>query len=75
MTHKSPQQVYDEYREVCLELRGTRLRITELNSALEWYAEHVAGCRKLGRDGDIARGKLDRDGGTKALEALKGEKS
>jgi hypothetical protein len=50
-------------------------RVGALESALEWYAEHVAGCRKLGRDGDIARGKLDRDGGTKALEALKGEKS
>ena len=45
--------------------------VGELKSALEWYAEHVAGCRKLGRDGDIARGKLDRDGGTKAREALK----
>jgi hypothetical protein len=50
-------------------------RVAELKSALEWYAEHVAGCRKLGRDGDIARGKLDRDGGTKAREALKGETS
>ena len=50
-------------------------RFGELKSALEWYAEHVAGCRKLGRDGDISRGKLDRDGGTKAREALKGETS
>jgi|TARA_B110000908_G_scaffold170039_1_gene228524 hypothetical protein len=46
-------------------------RVAELKSALEWYAENVSGCRKLGLDGDIARGKLDRDGGTKAREALK----
>jgi hypothetical protein len=47
--------------------RGRR----QLEAALEWYAEQVADCRKLGRDGDVARGKLDRDGGTKAREALK----
>lgn len=46
-------------------------KIAELQTALEWYASHVADCRKLGRDGDVARGKLDRDGGTKAREALK----
>jgi hypothetical protein len=50
-------------------------RIAELEAALEWYAAHVADCRKLGRDGDVARGKLDRDGGSKSRAALKGETS
>jgi hypothetical protein len=50
-------------------------RIEELEAALEWYAAHVPDCRKLGRDGDEARGKLDRDGGTKAREALTGEQT
>lgn len=48
-------------------------RIADLEASLEWYAAHVADCRKLGRDGDVARGKLDRDGGSKARAALKGE--
>jgi hypothetical protein len=46
-------------------------RIAELEASLEWYAAHVADCRKIGRDGDVARGKLDRDGGSKARAALK----
>ena len=46
-------------------------RIEDLEASLEWYAAHVADCRKLGLDGDVARGKLDRDGGTKAREAIK----
>jgi hypothetical protein len=48
----------------------SQARIAELEAALEWYAAHVADCRKLGRDGDVARGKLDRDGGSKARAAL-----
>jgi Lar family restriction alleviation protein len=46
-------------------------QIEGLEASLEWYAAHVADCRKLGRDGDVARGKLDRDGGSKARAALK----
>jgi hypothetical protein len=45
-------------------------RIAELEGALTWYAAHVADCRKLGTVGDVARGKLDRDGGSKARAAL-----
>ena len=47
-------------------------KIDELKTTLEWYASHVADCRKLGRDGDVARGKLDRDGGSKARAAITG---
>jgi hypothetical protein len=50
---------------------GKNNRIGELEASLEWYAAHVADCRKIGRDGDVARGKLDRDGGSKARAALK----
>jgi Lar family restriction alleviation protein len=53
------------------EIEESQARIAEFKVTLEWYAAHVADCRKLGRDGDVARGKLDRDGGTKAREALK----
>jgi hypothetical protein len=45
-------------------------RIAELEGALTWYAEHVPDCRKTGLEGDVARGKLDRDGGSKARAAL-----
>lgn len=38
--------------------------------ALEWYAEKVKGCRKIGADGDNARQALDLDGGFRALDAL-----
>lgn len=41
-----------------------------LIKALQWYAAQVADCRKHGRDGDIARAKLDRDGGHMARQAL-----
>lgn len=51
----------------------SQARIAELEAALKWYAAHVADCRKLGQVGDVARGKLDRDGGAKAREALKAE--
>jgi hypothetical protein len=37
-------------------------RIAELEAALTWYAAHVPDCRKAGLEGDVARGKLDRDG-------------
>jgi hypothetical protein len=46
-------------------------RIAGLEAALEWYASHVADCRKQGRDGDVARAKLDRDGGSKARVVLR----
>jgi hypothetical protein len=53
------------------EMEESQALIAQLKAALEWYAAHVADCRKLGTVGDIARGKLDRDGGTKARAALK----
>mgnify|MGYP003630304015 CR=1 FL=1 len=47
-------------------------RIADLEAALTWYAQHVPDCRKTGLEGDVARGKLDRDGGSKARAALEG---
>lgn len=41
-----------------------------VREALEWYAEQVAGCRKLGRIGDPFRQALDKDGGKRATSAL-----
>jgi hypothetical protein len=52
------------------EISDPQARIAEFKVTLEWYAAQVADCRKLGRDGDVARGKLDRDGGSKARAAL-----
>jgi hypothetical protein len=46
-------------------------KIEKLEAALKWYDTHVSDCRKLGHEGDVARAKLDRDGGNKAREALK----
>lgn len=47
--------------------------MTDMNAmreALEWYAEQVAGCRKIGSVGEPARHALDRDGGERARNAL-----
>lgn len=38
--------------------------------ALQWYAEQVAGCRKITSEGDAARHALDADGGKRAQAAL-----
>ncbi len=43
---------------------------TAEREALAWYAEHVAGCRKLGSIGDPHRQLLDNDGGARARAAL-----
>lgn len=43
-----------------------------MREALEWYAEQVAGCRKLGSEGDDARQALDHDGGKRAIRAING---
>ena len=50
----------------------SKAKIAELQTALEWYAAHVADCRKLGTVGEVARTKLDRDGGSKARAAITG---
>ena len=55
--------------------RGFKLGLASGKSAaaggaLHWYAENVAGCRKIGRDGDVFRQALDADGGKRALAAL-----
>jgi len=44
--------------------------ITELTEALRWYAEQVAGCRKITSEGEQARNALDADGGQRARAAL-----
>jgi hypothetical protein len=44
----------------------------KMREALLWYSEKVAGCRKITREGDEARQALDKDGGQRAREALKG---
>lgn len=42
----------------------------EIKETLEWYSERVLEARSVGVVGDIARAKLDRDGGRKARQAL-----
>lgn len=51
-------------------LADRQQRAENARSALTWYAEQVAGCRKLGPDGDAARNALDTDGGQRARAAL-----
>lgn len=41
-----------------------------LREALEWYAEQVAGCRKITPEGNASRAALDADGGSRARSAL-----
>ncbi len=63
---------YDEEEYVKTSyLVAAQSRIVLLEASLRWYENHVADCRKLGHEGDVARAKLDRDGGNKAREALK----
>jgi hypothetical protein len=42
----------------------------QVKEILGWYSAQVLACRTLGIAGDVARAKLDRDGGRKAREAL-----
>ena len=44
--------------------------IDALVEALEWYADKVAGCRKIGTIGQQFCQALDLDGGLRALEAI-----
>lgn len=44
--------------------------VKPLTDALNWYAEKVADCGKISAQGDDARYKLDRDGGSIARAAL-----
>lgn len=51
-------------------LRAEGVQAGDERAALAWYAEQVAGCRKIGADGDAARQALDKDGGRRARAAL-----
>lgn len=64
-----PQDILNSKGDLMLKAAD---RIAELEAALGWYAEQVRDCRKISKDGDVARTKLDRDGGNKARAALKG---
>lgn len=44
--------------------------VERLREGLRWYEAAVAGCRKLGPDGDKARAALDKDGGKLASTLL-----
>jgi len=56
-------EVIDALRAQLAELQA---QVQTARDALEWYAEQGADCRKIGARGDVARAKLDRDGGHKA---------
>ncbi|HPR90848.1 MAG TPA: hypothetical protein PLD93_05400 [Synergistaceae bacterium] len=43
----------------------------EIMETLEWYREKVRLCRSHTREGDEARAVLDRDGGSRAENAIK----
>ncbi len=47
----------------------------QMREALEWYAERVQNCRKIGSipEGVEARAELSADGGERAIRALAGE--
>jgi hypothetical protein len=44
--------------------------VAGLATALRWYEEMAAGCRKVTSEGETARRALDRDGGQRARAAL-----
>ena len=52
------------------ELLAKSIRIEQLEVAAAWYAVQVFDGRNHGLIGDIARAKLDRDGGHMARQAL-----
>lgn len=71
------QELRDNERylnDQCLMLRAERdalqAQVEVLREALHWYAEHVAGCRKIGSVGEPFQQALARDGGQKARAAL-----
>lgn len=55
---------------VLSKLRAEGVQAGDEREALAWYAEQVAGCRKMGADGDAARQALDKDGGERARAVL-----
>jgi hypothetical protein len=63
----------DDVRAVLRERADLSRRLAEAEGALRWYAEQVAGCRKITSEGNAARAALDRDGGKRARAALNPE--
>ena len=57
---------------LCTALLESMDRVERYEEALQWYAEQVAGCRKITSEGDTARKALDRDGGERARKSLGG---
>ena len=51
-------------------LRTPSPAIAEVERALEFYATHGAGCRKVTSEGNDSRHALDKDGGKHAADAL-----
>lgn len=52
-------------------IEALNAKLAKVRAALEWYAEQVTGCRKLGSIGYPFRCALDADGGKRAIRALK----
>lgn len=56
-----------------VELKRLETQLTAAKKALDFYAVHVSGCRKIGADGDKSRASLDADGGATARAAMGGK--
>lgn len=69
LAHESKDEA--EKRRLICELDAAN-EIERLRNALEWYAKHAAGCRKIPSEGDTSRQALDADGGKLARDALSG---
>ena len=59
-----------DYEALLTEYEKLRKDVAALVEALEWYSEHVLGCRKTTSEGEQYRTALDRDGGARARAAL-----
>lgn len=63
-----------EYDKALVRVRDALAAVTSFNERMEtaliWYAEQAAGCRKITDEGETARNALDADGGRRAREAL-----
>lgn len=60
----------DEQQAVPVAQEARRGTFVTAQETLEWYAEQVRDCRKIGRLGEPAREALDHDGGKRARETL-----
>lgn len=64
-----------EVDQMSIKVEALEAKLAAAHKALEFYAKHASGCRKIGADGDKFRASLDADGGATARAVLGGRPS